>query len=149
MKRAIILLAALVLLSVPLVIAQAQPSPGLPPEILGSQLIAWSQLQKPRPMPQPLPPPDQPTQQSGQQQEQQTSQPPAADAQREQPTTHTFAGVIAKDGSKYVLKVADNSAYQLDDQERVKQYEGKQVRVNGTLDANVNILHIISIELIS
>ncbi len=39
--------------------------------------------------------------------------------------------------------------YQLDDQERAKQYEGKQVKIAGTLDATGNSLHITSIELVS
>jgi hypothetical protein len=151
MKRATILLIALVFLSAasPLVFTQDQPSSALPPDILGPQLIAWSQLQKPRPMPQPLPPPDQPAQQADQQPEQRPSQPPDPDTQQQQPTPQIFTGTIVKDGPKYVLKVADNSTYQLDDQERVKQYEGKRVKVSGTLDANVKILRIISIELIS
>ena len=100
-------------------------------------------------MPQPLPPPDQPAQQPDQQSEPQAPQPATPNTQQEHPTAHTFAGTIIKDGSKYVLKVADNSTYQLDDQEKVKQYEGKQVRVSATLDAKVNMLRIITIELIS
>ncbi len=40
--------------------SQARSGSGLPPEILGPQLIAWSQLQKPQAIPQPLPPVNQP-----------------------------------------------------------------------------------------
>jgi hypothetical protein len=126
--------------------AQIQPKPTLPAAVLGPQLIVWSQTQKPQPVPQPLPPPDRPEAQP----EQQTGQAANPPAQQQQPATQTFTGTIVKDGSVYVLKVAaNNSTYQLDDQVKAKQYEGKQVKVAGTLDANGNSLHIVSIELIS
>ena len=121
---------------------QTQPNPALPSDILGPRLIAWSQFQKPQPVPQPLPPPDRPTQQT----DQQSANPPA---KQEQPAASTFMGRIIKNGASYILKVSSNSAYQLDDQDRVKQYEGKQVRITGTLDADGKSLHISSIELVS
>jgi hypothetical protein len=133
------------LTTLPLMFAQdpqTQPSPALPADILGPQLIAWSQLQKPQPVPQPVPPPDRPTQQS----DQQTPTPPA---QQQQPVAPMFMGTITKDGGRYVLKVSDNTLYQLDDQEKAKQYEGKQVKISGSLDADGKVLHIISIELLS
>jgi hypothetical protein len=149
MKRETSLLATLgfLLAIAPFMFAQdlqTQPSPVLPSDILGPQLIAWSQLQKPQPVPQPLPPPDRPVQQPAQQQGQ-PANPPA----QPQPATQAFTGTIVKAGNAYVLKVSSNSAYQLDDQEKAKQYEGKQVRIGGTLDANGNRLHIVSIELVS
>jgi hypothetical protein len=151
MKRRTSLLAAWVFLSVavPLTFGQdfkSQPNPVLPSEILGPQLIAWSQLQKPQPVPQPLPPPDRPMQQQPDQQPAQSANPPA---QPQPPAAQTFTGTIVKDGNRYVLKVSSNTVYQLDDQERAKQYEGKQVKVAGALDATGNSLHITSIELIS
>jgi hypothetical protein len=39
---------------------QSRPTPAIPFEILGPQLIAWSQMQKPQPIPQPLPGSDRP-----------------------------------------------------------------------------------------
>jgi hypothetical protein len=147
-KRETSSLATLVFLFValPLMIAQdpqSQSRSALPPDILGPQLIAWSQLQKPQPMPQPLPPPDRPIQQ----QDQQAADPPAQQEQR--PAAAMFMGTIIKDGNRYVLKVSSNKAYQLDDQERAKQYEGKQVKIAGTLNADGQSLHITSIELLS
>ena len=65
------------------------------------------------------------------------------------PAAQTFTGTIVKDGSRYLLKVSSKDIYQLDDQEKAKRYEGKQVKVEGTLDANGNSLHITSIELLS
>lgn len=54
-----------------------------------------------------------------------------------------------KDGDKYVLKESIGTTYQLDDQNRAKQFEGKQVKIVGNLETNGNTLHITSIELIS
>jgi hypothetical protein len=154
MKRVTSLLATLifVLATVPLMCTQdlqSQSGPELPSNILGPQLIAWSQLQKPQPMPQPLPPPDRPVQQPDQPPDQQAAHPANPQAPPQQPGAQTFTGTIVKDGNTYLLKVSRNIVYQLDDQEKAKQYEGKQVRVEGTLDANGNSLHIISIEGIS
>jgi hypothetical protein len=118
---------------------QGSPSPVLPSEILGPQLIAWSQVQKPQPVTEPLPSSDRAAQ-SEEAQEPPPQQPAAA---------QTLTGTIIKDGSRYVLKVSSSSTYQLDDQDRAKQYEGKQVKVAGTLGANGNSLHVISIELIT
>jgi uncharacterized protein DUF5818 len=123
---------------------QARPSPALPSDILGPQLIAWSQLQKPQPVPQPLPPPDRPTSQAAEQ-----TQPTNPPAREQEPVAQTFKGTIVKDGSRYVLKGSSNSAYQLDDEEKAKQYEGRQVRIGGALDANGSSLHVISVELVS
>ena len=59
MKRETSSLASVVflLVSLPLMIAQdpqTQTSPVLPSDILGPQLIVWSQVQKPQPVPQPV-----------------------------------------------------------------------------------------------
>jgi len=115
--------------------------PNVPADILGPQLVVWSQLQKPRPVPQPLPPPDQADQQ----------QPgPAAESQAQQePLNQTFIGTIVKDGSKYVFRELESAVYQIDDQEKAKLYEGKQVKIAGSLDAKNNMLHVARIELLS
>lgn len=151
MKRETSLFAALIFLaaSLPLTFAQdrqSQPNPGLPSDILGPQLIAWSQLQKPQPVPQPLLLPNRPVHYSDQGQPAPSADPPA---QTQPPAAQIFTGTIVKDGMRYVLKVSSNSVYQLDDQERARQYEGKQVKIAGTLDVTGNSLHITSIELVS
>ena len=148
MKRRIpFITAALVFLAVMLPLLKAQdvkslPSPAVPSEILGPQLIAWSQLQRPQPIPEPMPSPSraaaqQPT--------------PSGDSavQQQAPAAQTFTGTIVKDGARYILKAAGTNVYQLDDQERARQYEGKQVKIAGTLDATGNSLHVTSIELLS
>jgi hypothetical protein len=105
-------------------------------------------MQKPQPVPEPLPPPDRPVQQSEPQPGQSANT--AAQEPPQQPlAAQTLTGTIIKDGSRYVLKVSSSSTFQLDDQDRARPYEGKQVKVAGTLDANGNSLHVISIELIS
>lgn len=141
MRRTSVLAASLFVFS-PLLVAQQavqQPDPQLPATVLGPQLVVWSDLQKPRPVPEPLPPPkpDPPAQ----------TQPPQS-AGPQQPSSQAFAGTIVKSGSKYVLKVSDSVSYQIDDQEKAKVFEGKQVKVSGTLDAASNILHATSIELL-
>jgi Protein of unknown function (DUF5818) len=121
--------------------AAQQPSPQLPASVLGPQLVAWSELQKPHPAPQPLPPPqpDPPAQ----------TQPQTSTASQDQPSSQAFTGTIVKDGTRYVLKVSDNTSYQIDDQDKAKLFEGKQVRIAGSLDAKSNTLHVTSIELLS
>jgi hypothetical protein len=146
-KRSIFTTAGFLLLSVS-VFGQGspiQPSPALPTDVLGAQLVAWSQAQKPRPVPQPLPPPDRQEQQPNQQAPGQ----PANGQAQQQPVAQTFTGTIMKDGSKWILKDSSGTTYQLDDQNNAKQYEGKQVKVAGSLDAKTNTLHIVSIQLIS
>jgi hypothetical protein len=132
-----------------------KPAPGHTDGILGPQLIAWSELQKPQPVPQqpqPVPPPDtQPSQQPSQQNPQPDAKPDTQ--QRPEPETHSTAqsvtGRVVKVAGKYMLETEDNIAYQLDDQDKAKQYEGKRVKVTGSLDRSTGILHVSSIELLS
>lgn len=122
MKRETSLLSALafLLVTVPLMFTQdprSQPSPALPADILGPQLIVWSQAQRPQPVPQPLLTSERPVP------EQQSEQPNPADdppAQQEQTTAQKFTGTIVKNSGVYSLKVSSNNAYQLDDQEKAK-----------------------------
>jgi hypothetical protein len=58
-----------------------------------------------------------------------------------------FNGTIMKEKGKLVLKdTAANVSYQLDDQKKAKEFEGKQVKVTGKLDLDTNLIHIDSIE---
>jgi len=66
---------------------------------------------------------------------------------QQRPSAQTFTGTIMKDGANYMLKESSGATYQLDD--NAKQYEGKQVKIVGNLDANNDILHVSSIRLIS
>src|ERR1022692_1170244 len=105
--------------------------------------------QEPQPTPQPLPPRDTPIPQPDQQ-DQQGKQP--ADPQtppQQTPTTQSFTGKIVKDGTKYVLKVASNTTYELQEQGDVKQYENQTVKVIGHLDPGSNTIRVVKIELLS
>jgi len=67
--------------------------------------------------------------------------------QQQPPEVKTFVGKISKSGQKLILEdSAMNTSYQLDDQKKAKQYEGKSVRVIGTLDAQNNLIHVQRIE---
>jgi hypothetical protein len=146
MKRTGVWAAALFVFSSFIVVFAQQPAqfPNLPANVIGPQLVAWSELQKPQPTPQPLPPPERADQS---QTDQSQAEPPQA--QPQQPSIQFFVGTIIKDGSKYVLKVSENVSYPIDDQEKAKIYEGKQVKISGRLDGKTNLLHITSIELLS
>lgn len=122
---------------------ERHPAPALPDEIVGPQLIAWSQVQEPQPVEAPTAAEQPPAQQSDN-----SAQQGIGPETRTQPATQTFTGTIVKDGARYVLKASSN-VYELDDQDRSKKYEGKQVRVRGVLDAKGNDIHLVDIELMS
>jgi cytoskeletal protein RodZ len=52
--------------------------------------------------------------------------------------TQTFSGTVTKQGDKYVLKDDSGHTYDIDHQDEVKKFEGKRVRVQGTLDPATN-----------
>ena len=52
--------------------------------------------------------------------------------------TQTFLGTVVKQGDKYVLKDDSGHTYDIDHQDEVKKFEGKRVRVQGTLDSSGN-----------
>ncbi|MHB8215561.1 MAG: DUF5818 domain-containing protein [Candidatus Sulfotelmatobacter sp.] len=62
--------------------------------------------------------------------------PQAANAQ-------SFSGTVVKSGDKYVLKdEASGNTYDLDHQDEVQKFEGKRVKVHGTLDASGKMIHL-------
>ena len=137
-KQTLLRLASLLAFA-PLAFSQqgsAQPCPDVTPGTLGCQLVAWSRLQEPVPLPQneTKPAPDQ-----------QPGQSPDSPTQT-QASPQRVIGIIVRQGEKYVLKAGDNTTYQLDDQERARRYQDKQVTVVGRLDPDSNTFHIESIE---
>lgn len=54
--------------------------------------------------------------------------------------SQTFSGTVVKQGDKYVLKDDTGKVYDIDHQTDVAKFEGKRVRVQGTLDSNGKIL---------
>lgn len=91
----------------------------------GKHLIAWTQDQKAVPV------------------QGTTAQ---QDETQKQPAAQSFTGMIVKSGGMYVLQTAENVTYQLDDQERAKEYEGKQVQVTGSLDKSANMIKVSDIK---
>jgi hypothetical protein len=69
-------------------------------------------------------------------------------AQQESPRkAKIFSGTILKSGEGYVLSDAANKlSYALDDAKKASQYEGKKVKVTGTVDVAANLIHVETIE---
>ena len=64
-----------------------------------------------------------------------------------QPEAETFVGTILKDGDNYVLSdAATKSKYILDDAKKASFFEGKTVKVTGTLDKARNLIHVDTIQ---
>src|SRR5437773_12197232 len=57
----------------------------------------------------------------------------------------TYTGTVVNSGDKYVQKT-DSGTYQIDDQDKAKQFGGKQVKVSGNLDKAKNTLHVTDIQ---
>jgi hypothetical protein len=65
-------------------------------------------------------------------------------------TTKTFTGTVMKQGDVFVL--SDNASktnYQLDDAKKASKFEGKAVKVTGTLDAQNLTIHVQTITEVS
>jgi outer membrane biosynthesis protein TonB len=114
-----------------------------------------SQTQQPDAQPTPDTPPTQQTPQT--QQAPMPDTPPAAQTpdqtqtpdQRQTPDSkaapsatapsatdsQSFSGTVVKSGDKYMLKDDAGKTYDIDHQDEVKKFEGKRVKVQGTLDA--------------
>jgi uncharacterized protein YdeI (BOF family) len=112
--------------------------------LTGAQLFG----QQPAPSAQQQYPTQQPGQEPAQQQQprqapDQSGQAPDSQAKPQQPGVQVFTGTIVKSGDKYVLQdSASNNTYDIDHQNEVKQYEGKKVRVHGTLDSDGKMIHV-------
>ena len=68
---------------------------------------------------------------------QQPSQSPDAGSKSASPSStdsQMFSGTVEKQGNKYVLKDDSGKTYDIDHQTDVAKFEGKRVRVQGTLD---------------
>ena len=74
----------------------------------------------------------------------------ASQSQMGQQQTQTFMGKISKENGSLVLKdKATNASYKLDNEEQARQFEGKDVKVTGTLDPATNTVHVTNIEIAS
>jgi hypothetical protein len=73
--------------------------------------------------------------------------PPTPLQQQSKQKTKVFSGTIIKNGDNFVLSDAANKlSYLLDDAEKASQFEGKKVKVTGTVDVASNTIHVESIQ---
>jgi outer membrane biosynthesis protein TonB len=55
----------------------------------------------------------------------------------------SFTGTIVKSGDKYMFQDSDSgNTYDIDHQDQVQKFEGKKVKVHGTLDASTKTIHV-------
>jgi uncharacterized protein YdeI (BOF family) len=67
--------------------------------------------------------------------------------ERPQEKTKIFSGTIIKDRDNFILSDSANKlSYILDDARQASQYEGKKVKVTGTVDAANNTIHVQTIQ---
>ena len=67
--------------------------------------------------------------------------------QRDDTQFRTFSGTVWKNDGKFVLRDESHKIwFQLDDQKLAAKFEGKEVRVIGTLDGTNNAIHVLDIE---
>ena len=147
--RRVLALATVILCLVLIHLARAQNSqkPKHPEPQNGTELIAWTQLQQPRPVssPQPVPVPERQPDPTPDTQQNKPATGAQDDAQKE-PAAQSFMGTVIKAEGKYILKTAEKATYQLDDQELAQKFEGKQVQVTGNLITGTNLIKVVDIK---
>jgi uncharacterized protein DUF5818 len=68
-------------------------------------------------------------------------------AQAQQQPVQKFQGTIVKSKDKYILQDKMSGAtYQLDNQDKAKEFSGRDVKVTGTLDPSTNTIQISDIQ---
>lgn len=70
-----------------------------------------------------------------------SNQPSTQDSAAPSQNQSAMTGTVVKAGGKYVLKT-DTMTYQLDDQDMAQKYEGREVKVNGSVDSATSIIHV-------
>ncbi len=66
-----------------------------------------------------------------------------AQAQAQQQSVQKFQGTIVKSKDKYILQDKMSGAtYQLDNQDKAKEFAGRDVKVTGTLDPSTNTIQV-------
>lgn len=139
----------------------AQDAPSA--DLFSSDLVAWSGMQQPQP----------PEEHQGQQQTPNSARQSTASSnqnsdenqnsstngtqssdqdavsQNRSDAAATFTGIVSKEADDFVLKVSETTTYKLDSKQQVEQYAGQRVRVTGTIESGVNMIHVDRIEPIS
>lgn len=71
---------------------------------------------------------------------------PQVPTQTKQPVQE-FQGTIEKSGTKYILEdKASGAKYQIDKQDKARQFVGKDVKITGTLDPSTNTIEVSEIK---
>jgi hypothetical protein len=66
-----------------------------------------------------------------------------SDPQSDATGAKEYVGTVVKQGNKYVFQDgASGNTYDIDHQDEVKKFEGKKVRVHGTLDPSGKMIHV-------
>ncbi|MBV9341531.1 MAG: hypothetical protein JO159_11660 [Acidobacteria bacterium] len=139
----------------PALTAVGQQPPGASDRLFSSDLVAWSFMQQPRqpePRTQPTPEPTPETQSPQNPPPGRLSPPsenPRSTPDRGRAAAETFVGTIAKEADSFVLKVSDTTSYKLDNSRQVQEFEGQRVRVVGSLDREINLIHVDKVEPLS
>jgi hypothetical protein len=125
----------------------AQDAPAQTPQSAPEQSAPAAQpSQQPAPEQTPSQTPDQqtaPSQTTPSQTAPSPEQPSAPQSQTDASGGQTFTGTVVKQGDKYVLQdAASGTIYDIDHQDEVKKFDGKKVRVHGTLDASGKMIHV-------
>jgi len=85
-------------------------------------------------------------QQPRQHADQSSSQPQQQTNASSQQSAQTFQGKIARADEQLVFwDPSSQTAYQVDDQSKVAPYEGKNVKLTGTVDTKTNTLHVVDV----
>lgn len=159
MRRWSIPLATLMLFN-PLAFGQEPPASD--PGLFSSDLVLWSYMQQPqqpepgpaKQAPTPDPQPDTQPQQNPPAPEPKSPAPTVPEAKRpaapeesqQTATAQSFTGTISKEAHSFILQVSQSISYKLDNQKQVQQYQGQRVRVTGTLDPSINLIHVEKVE---
>ncbi len=70
-----------------------------------------------------------------------------ADSKSQVPDSKAFSGKIVKSGDRLVFQDSmGESVYQIEDQNKVKAFEGKDVKITGAVDPSTKTIYIASIE---
>ena len=73
--------------------------------------------------------------------------PPTSVQQKPETQSKIFSGTIVKNGDTFVLTDAGTkTSYILDDAQKASPYEGKKVKVTGTVDVANNTIHVETIQ---
>ena len=138
-----------------LAFGQQQPASG--DRLFSSDLVLWSYMQQPtqpepgptKQAPTPDPQPETPPQQNPAAPAPtapEAKSPAAPEGSQQTATAQSFTGTISKEAGSFILQVSQGVSYKLDNEKQVQQYQGQRVRVTGTLDNSINLIHVEKVE---